>query len=380
MGATDLRVELHPNAAWLRVLSSALMAVALSFHATAQGQSRALAAYDSGPAPDDDSFITIRGSITPGHLRTNFTLAETLTLGTLQLTDPTTGQESQPVSLRLQTDLVAQLGLGRRAAVSAEVPVINYQHGDAFMGRPQLAKTAFGDPRVRARYRLFGAVATPEGGRADGPGLALEATGYIPAGYNSAFAGDRAFRGELTALADFQLLGAGAGAHLGVRHRFGPHTVADLRLRDAMTYGVAFKLPMTFWPALTALLELNGSTEFDGFDKSPLELLLGARIHVEEWTVLLHGGVGLAGGVGGPDGIVSLGLRYSPAISDTDGDGIADDEDACPFLPEDRDGFEDGDGCEDPDNDNDLIPDVDDLCPNDEALEGQDADEDGCTD
>jgi len=27
-----------------------------------------------------------------------------------------------------------------------------------------------------------------------------------------------------------------------------------------------------------------------------------------------------------------------------------------------------------------LVPDIDDLCPNEEALEGQDDDEDGCTD
>ncbi len=34
-----------------------------------------------------------------------------------------------------------------------------------------------------------------------------------------------------------------------------------------------------------------------------------------------------------------------------DGDGIADDKDACPSEPEDFDGFEDQDGCPDPDTD-----------------------------
>jgi hypothetical protein len=34
----------------------------------------------------------------------------------------------------------------------------------------------------------------------------------------------------------------------------------------------------------------------------------------------------------------------------------------------------------DPDNDNDFIPDADDKCPNEEAIEGRDLDEDGCTD
>jgi len=48
---------------------------------------------------------------------------------------------------------------------------------------------------------------------------------------------------------------------------------------------------------------------------------------------------------------------------DTDGDGIYDDEDACPNEPEDKDGFQDQDGCPEPDNDNDGILDASDKCP-----------------
>ena len=49
---------------------------------------------------------------------------------------------------------------------------------------------------------------------------------------------------------------------------------------------------------------------------------------------------------------------------DTDGDGIPDTLDKCPNEPEDKDGFEDEDGCPDLDNDKDGIPDTSDLCPN----------------
>jgi serpin B len=49
---------------------------------------------------------------------------------------------------------------------------------------------------------------------------------------------------------------------------------------------------------------------------------------------------------------------------DTDGDGIPDSVDHCPREAEDRDGFEDADGCPDPDNDRDGVPDVRDKCPN----------------
>lgn len=65
---------------------------------------------------------------------------------------------------------------------------------------------------------------------------------------------------------------------------------------------------------------------------------------------------------------------------DQDLDGILDEDDACPTVPEDLDGFEDGDGCPDPDNDGDGIPDGDDGCPDEpEDVDGfQDAD--GCPD
>ncbi len=65
---------------------------------------------------------------------------------------------------------------------------------------------------------------------------------------------------------------------------------------------------------------------------------------------------------------------------DTDGDGIYDDEDACPTEPEDKDGFQDQDGCPDPDNDGDGIPDKLDKCPNDPEDKDGFQDEDGCPD
>jgi outer membrane protein OmpA-like peptidoglycan-associated protein len=56
-------------------------------------------------------------------------------------------------------------------------------------------------------------------------------------------------------------------------------------------------------------------------------------------------------------------LRYERPFNDRDGDGIRDEDDQCPDVPEDRDGFEDSDGCPDPDNDGDGIPDSQDRCP-----------------
>jgi outer membrane protein OmpA-like peptidoglycan-associated protein len=68
------------------------------------------------------------------------------------------------------------------------------------------------------------------------------------------------------------------------------------------------------------------------------------------------------------------------AESDRDSDGIADPNDACPEQAEDKDGFEDEDGCPDPDNDKDFIPDRDDKCPNEPETYNGFQDEDGCPD
>ena len=69
-----------------------------------------------------------------------------------------------------------------------------------------------------------------------------------------------------------------------------------------------------------------------------------------------------------------------PVDADRDGDGIPDSKDKCPDDPEDRDGFEDDDGCPELDNDKDGIPDNDDKCPNEPETKNGFQDEDGCPD
>ena len=63
---------------------------------------------------------------------------------------------------------------------------------------------------------------------------------------------------------------------------------------------------------------------------------------------------------------------------DNDKDGVLDDDDRCPEIPEDRDGWRDGDGCPDPDNDGDGLQDGEDACPSKpEDIDGH-QDGDGC--
>jgi outer membrane protein OmpA-like peptidoglycan-associated protein len=93
-------------------------------------------------------------------------------------------------------------------------------------------------------------------------------------------------------------------------------------------------------------------------------------------------GLGLAFQVGEPRRPTTEEIRLAkgPPPPDRDGDGIPDDQDACPDRPEDKDGFEDEDGCPDIDNDLDRVLDIADKCPNlPETYNGYE-DEDGCPD
>jgi OOP family OmpA-OmpF porin len=72
--------------------------------------------------------------------------------------------------------------------------------------------------------------------------------------------------------------------------------------------------------------------------------------------------------------------NFGCPVLDRDGDGILDKDDKCPDEPEDKDGFEDEDGCPDLDNDRDGIPDAQDKCPNEPEDKDGFEDEDGCPD
>ncbi len=68
----------------------------------------------------------------------------------------------------------------------------------------------------------------------------------------------------------------------------------------------------------------------------------------------------------------------APPEGDRDNDGVGDEVDKCPELAEDRDGFEDQDGCPDTDDDGDGIPDTIDACPQEAEDKNGVDDNDGC--
>jgi len=141
--------------------------------------------------------------------------------------------------------------------------------------------------------------------------------------------------------------------------------------------------------ALLSTVVVGGSAF--GRDYTSLEILVGAHYHLFRQVLAgLAVGTGVLREPGTPDARVLLRVAYAPIRDarpgDRDHDGIPDDVDRCPRDPEDKDGFEDQDGCPDPDNDQDGVLDKDDRCPNDpgprenQGCPDKDTDGDGIVD
>jgi len=332
------------------------------------------------PALDADGFLGVQGTRTPGAERTTYSLFGSFGSSLLVIDRKGVG-EIATVEQRVGSVFSFEAGLGERVALGLSMPMVLYQRGDRLRPvDPELPAQALADPLVHLRYRFIGDAGDPRVTQRDGPGLALQLTTALPAGDDDGYAGEPVMRTELQLLADMHLLGAGLGSSLGLRHRFERRTALNVELRDEMTFGAALRVPIPPLYPLAGIIEFRGATDFASAETTAVEGEVGAVLPLGEWSITLAAGTGLSSGVGTPAARVIAGFRYSPADPDSDGDGVPDETDQCPPLPEDLDGHEDTDGCPDPDNDNDLVPDIDDLCPNIEAIEGRDDDEDGCTD
>jgi OOP family OmpA-OmpF porin len=112
-----------------------------------------------------------------------------------------------------------------------------------------------------------------------------------------------------------------------------------------------------------------------------LEAISALRLIFNQGSHLTLGaGRGLLEGYADPALRVFMMIAFQPSDPDTDEDGIPDSRDACPRAAEDRDGFEDADGCPDPDNDLDGLEDLYDQCPNEPEDKNGCEDDDGCPD
>lgn len=78
--------------------------------------------------------------------------------------------------------------------------------------------------------------------------------------------------------------------------------------------------------------------------------------------------------------LLTLGIDYTVNDRDVDRDGVADSRDQCMTQPEDRNGYQDSDGCPDGDDDRDGVMAGLDACPLQAEDRDQWEDDDGCPD
>ena len=300
------------------------------------------------PPYDSDGLAGIQGTVTPGPLRWN------AMSWTSWVRRPLRSQDRVVLKQRLIQDLALQLGIGGRIALGVGLPFVPFQEvsfemlGDGFDG---VSSTGVGDPRGSVRYRFLGA---PSSGRVEirrGLGLAVQGTVTLPLGQEAAFVSEKGSTAEVALLGDMHFVLAAVAARVGLRHRFRPVTVDDVRFRDELDLGVGVDVVMPFARSLSLLLETRTTTDagrpFADSGATSVELQAGARIRFPYAIATLAAGPGFGGGVVSPDYRVALGISFALPEHDADLDGVPDATDHCPHLEEDHDGVEDGDGCPD---------------------------------
>jgi outer membrane protein OmpA-like peptidoglycan-associated protein len=292
-------------------------------------------------------------------------------------------------------DIGLAYGLKDRVELSAALPLALFQNGDAPPGKlndgAAVQGAALGDLRLGAKVRLLGDPKEREGFF-----LSFIPELSLPTGRGEVFFGDASavFRAPLAAQVKRGALDFGATAGVRIQKNV---SIGNVDAGDSVDLGLGLSYEIS--PKLIGTAEANGSFSFSALralsqeaagatGDIPAEARAGARVKLAPGFWLPVGaGAGLSNGLGAPDFRLFAGVLFSPEQAelpvDADQDGIVDSRDACPNLPEDQNGLEDGDGCPD-DPDQDGLASAQDQCPNVAGLASlagcPDEDEDGFAD
>ncbi|HVY40790.1 MAG TPA: thrombospondin type 3 repeat-containing protein, partial [Polyangia bacterium] len=337
------------------------------------------------PAIGPQNFLTVEGAQVPDHKRLSFGLE--LNYQQRPYTVFTQGQNqgnTYIIDNQLSGELDAAIGLFNRYQLGVGIPFTPYLDGDVVdgMGMPtgqHLKESGIGDVRIEGKAHL--ATLGPD----DQYDLAISAGLTLPTGHAGKldWLGDRSVTGRIRAIGTVDLGPVTVGANLGILIRGTSHSFAT-ELGPQLLYGAAANFAVDAKTGI--ILEAAGRSGLNQFvsfysDVNPFEIdLAGRRALSGMWSLTGGVGRGLGSGIGAPDFRGFLMAGFNPDFRDRDHDGVYDINDKCPDQPEDRDGFQDSDGCPDPDNDADGIPDGNDKCPNEAEDVDDYQDQDGCPD
>ena len=360
-----------------RPLVKALVALA-AFTGTVQAQN----VQNFRPATGPWNYFSVESARVAPHLR--FVPSLTINYGNQPLTerDPDDVIVRKIVEHMVTADVQFNFGLGDRFDLGLSVPISYVVAGEPEAGGVAEFEdgAAFGDVRLVPKIRLFGFDKQDD----SGVGASISVPVDLPTGDDEKFFGAGQVELNPKLILEGRVIGFSFALNGGIKVRPNKKTVDTLELGNEVTYGAAMGIDLGTPDALL-FAEVFGVAPMEDINpdsrSTPLEGLLGFRFFTKPGLVVsLGAGTGLIPDYGSPLWRGLFQLSYFVRDRDTDGDGLMDSVDACPNDPEDKDGFEDTDGCPDPDNDQDQILDVNDRCPNDPEDKDGFEDADGCPD
>jgi outer membrane protein OmpA-like peptidoglycan-associated protein len=301
------------------------------------------------------------------------------------------GRGPSLVAHRIGANLIGAVSLFEWVQLGVDAPLLVFQTrdtngiADVVTGAEDINAVGVGDLRLLAKVRILRA-ADQFVDLALIPAITVPVSSF--AGVSGSYVGEEqiTFAPEVAVSKNFDESGQGLrlAANLGYRLRPEERQVVNMTIGHELTYraGARYHFPET---AFAVEGSANGGTYAfapfsSGFEENPLEVLGGVTYDPLPFLRVSGGlGKGILSGFGTPDFRVLAGVRLIPVKDDdNDDDGIKNADDACKDEPEDKDGFEDQNGCPDPDNDQDGINDVDDGCVDVAEDKDGDRDTDGC--
>ena len=348
------------------------------------------------PAADTYGYITTESASTLGHLQLGVGLWGNHSRDSLVLSrngqrviGPAPDFPNGLIDERSMVDAQFGFGLFNRVALLIDLPIVLWQQGfepgapGTLLPAQDLYASGVGDLRITPKIVLLDY-------RKKLP-LSIAASGTItaPLGSRRSFIGE----GSITA-SPLLIVEIADGDVRGREHHVRFAINAGARIKQTDTFRGLDLGPEFLFRAAAGIhpiqavelgVEAVGSLAGTSQQHVPLEVVPHLRlIPTTDATLVAGAGFGVLPGPGAPDWRVFVGgtlaPRFDPLSRDRDKDGIPNKYDGCIDIPEDKDGFEDADGCPEPDNDQDGNPDTTDRCPNEPEDYDQFEDPDGCPD